>query len=207
MTTHIRRRLGMAGLLLLAPATAACGFSSQTDQSYQAAWGTNNRSGQVYVLNSVIVSSKSGTGTWAGTLANNSDTRSDKLVSITGGKGTISVNVPPGGEVDLGKSGQVQVAGSDIQPGSFVPLTLKFSSGQVTHLKTPVYPHSGDYAGVPVASSSSSSAKPSKGTKPSKGAKSRKAKPGAKASSSASPSAGTTPSSSASPSPSASPTK
>lgn len=201
MTTHIRRRLGMAGLLLLVPTAAACGFSSQTNQSYQPAWGTNNRAGQVYVLNSVVVSDKNGTGTWAGTLSNNSVSRSDKLVSITGGKGTISVTVPPGGEVNLAKSGQVQLSGSNIKPGVFIPLTLKFSSGQVTKIDTPVYPHSGDYASVPVGTSSSSAS-----AKPSKGAKSGKAKP-AKASSSASPSAGSTPSPSSSTSPSASPTK
>ncbi|MGH3414225.1 MAG: hypothetical protein ACRDPH_14215 [Marmoricola sp.] len=147
----VGRLLAAASLLLLVPLLAACGFNAQTDALYQAAAGTNNRSQPVYVLNSVVVTSKNGSGTWAGSLVNTNQRRADALVGMTGWSGGSQIRVGAGQLVNLGKSGKVTLKGAKIKPGAFIPLTLHFASGQTTHLLTPVLPYGphGQYSAVP----------------------------------------------------------
>ena len=78
MKSPSQRRLAIAALLLV-PALASCGFNAQTDQVYQAAVGINDRSGEVDILNALIVSGEDGSGTFAGTLVNK-DTTNDCLL-------------------------------------------------------------------------------------------------------------------------------
>lgn len=166
MKSPLRRRTAIAALLL-APALTACGFSAQTDQVYQPALGVNDRSGTVDVLNALIVSGEDGSGTFAGTLVNEDTTQDNTLDSVSGPGITASpstVDVPAGGNARLAESGAVTLQGSDIKPGSFVELTLSFTSGQTTTMKVPVVEATGDYSKVPLPGSSPTTS-PSKSPK------------------------------------------
>lgn len=158
MKSPIQRRVAIAALLL-APALTACGFNVQTDQVYQPAVGVNDRSGQVYVLNALVVSGADGSGTFAGTLVNTDTTDDDTLDTVTGSGITASsdpVDVPAGGNARLADSGDVTLEGDAIVPGRFVQVTLGFSSGQTTTMRVPVVAAAGDYADVPLPTASPS---------------------------------------------------
>lgn len=160
MKSPLRRRVTSGALLLLlVPLLAACGFGYQTDQVYQPATGTNDRSGQVYILNAMVVTVNGGKGTFAGTLVNEGETQ-DKLISVTGpgiqSSSQSQVTIPPGGIVNLSKSGQVWVSGPDIKPGSFVHLSLQFANGQSTEMDVPVITRTGYYGNVALPGSGSS---------------------------------------------------
>lgn len=159
MKSPNRRRVAIAALLL-APALTACGFNEQTDQVYQPAVGVNDRSGDVDILNALVVSGQDGSGTFAGTLVNTTS-QDDTLESVTGSSitaGRRTVDVPAEGSVPLADSGQVSVRGSGVKAGSFVELTFAFSSGQTTTMKVPVVEATGDYADVTQPASPSASA-------------------------------------------------
>lgn len=169
----LRRRVALAALLLLVPTLAACGFGDQTDQVYQAAVGVNDRTGQVWVLNGLIVSDTDGSGTFAGSLTNQ-DSKSAKLVSVTGAQGTVAISIPGNSLVNLGTTGLLRLKDPAITPGAFVPLTFEFSNGQISKVSVPVVNHSGDYSNVsvgplPSASPTSTPATSTKKKQPSAG--------------------------------------
>ena len=155
MKSPTQRRVAIAALLL-APALTACGFNEQTDQVYQPAVGVNDRSGGIDILNALVVSGTDGSGTFAGTLVNKSQTEDDTLEGVSGSGVTASrkaVDVPAGEAVPLAESGTLTLKGSDIVPGKWVELTFSFGSGQSTTLKVPVVEAVGDYSDVPLPSS------------------------------------------------------
>ncbi|MFL6060101.1 MAG: hypothetical protein ACJ72E_02630 [Marmoricola sp.] len=161
MKSLLQRRTAIAALLL-APTLAACGFSAQTDQIYQAAAGTNYRSGDVYILNAVVVSSAPGTGTFAGTLVNQTGDQA-VLTGVTGDGVTAqmgggeSLKVAPYGYNNLGEAGdtvppaKLSLTGSPdaIAPGKYLDLTFAFASGSTVTMQVPVYDTSAQYADVP----------------------------------------------------------
>ena len=180
MKSPIQRRVAIAALLL-APALTACGFSEQTDQVYQPGVGVNDRSGQVDILNALIVSAADGSGTFAGTLVNKNTKDDDTLTGVSGSGITapqqLSIDVKAGDNVPLADSGEVALKGSAIKAGDFVSLTFSFSSGQTSTVKVPVVAATGDYSAVPQPSESPSAS-------PSKAPKSPKASPSSSPSSS-----------------------
>jgi hypothetical protein len=150
-----QRRVAIA-VLLLAPALTACGFNVQTDQVYQPAVGVIDRTGDVDILNALIVSGEDGSGTFAGTLVNTAD-EDDRLDSVTGTGITASrrtVLVAAGDSVNFGDSGEVTLEGDDIKPGAFIELTFTFSSGQTTTVRMPVVEAGGDFSEVPLPAAS-----------------------------------------------------
>ena len=158
MKSPLKRRAAIVAALLLAPTLAACGFSAQTDQVYQAAAGVNDRSGVVEILNAQIVSATDGTGTFIAALDNNAST-ADKLVSVDGTGVTTTtkgVDIPADGVANLaqpaavGNPVQVQVDGAAVQAGKWVRLTFVFASGQSTQVLVPIVSDSADYTGVPL---------------------------------------------------------
>jgi hypothetical protein len=162
-----QRRVAIAALLL-APLLTACGFNEQTDQVYQPAVGVNDRSGNVDILNALIVSGTDGSGTFAGTLVNKNQTEDDALQSLSGPDVTASrgtVKVAAGQAALLADSGALSLTGDGIVPGKWVELTFVFSSGQSTTMKVPVVEASGDYADVPPPSTATPSSSPSKPSK------------------------------------------
>jgi hypothetical protein len=159
----IQRRLAIA-VLLLAPALGACGFSAQTDQVYQAAAGTNDRSGDVDVLNAVIVSSTDGSGTFAGSLVNTT-ANAAVLTSVTGSGVTAELaggkplHLAPYGSANLGAAATtapLTVSGTGVQPGKDVNLTFTFATGATVTMVVPVSAVGSDYGDVPLPSPSSS---------------------------------------------------
>ena len=157
MKSPIQRRVAIAALLL-APLLTACGFSEQTDQVYQPAVGSNDRSGSVDILDAVIVTGTDGSGTFAGTLVSK-ESKADHLDSVSGPgitSGRVNVEVPAYGTALLADTGAVSLEGSDITPGNIVDLTFSFASGQTTTMKVPVVAASGDFTGVPLPSPSAS---------------------------------------------------
>jgi len=160
VTPTLRRRVACAAALLLLPLLGACGFGFQTDKVYQPATGTDDRTGQVYILNALVVTLNGGKGTFAGTLVNENQTRPTKLVSITGANiqgSTTAVTLPPNKAVNLADSGQVTIGGPMVKAGNFVQMSFEFANGQSTKMDVPVVSRTGDYANVPLPGSSSSS--------------------------------------------------
>jgi len=145
------RRIAAASLLVLAPVLTACGFNAQTDAVYQSSTGVNARTGQVWVLNATVVTGTDGEGTFAGTLVNQSRTKSAQLVSVSGDTGAATVVVPPASPVNLATKGQIRISDPAIKPGAYVKLTLQFDNGQSTDLNVPVVSNTGDFAEVPVS--------------------------------------------------------
>ncbi|MGO4255578.1 hypothetical protein [Marmoricola sp. RAF53] len=153
MKSPSRRRAALAALLL-APTLAACGFNVQTDQVYQPAEGVNNRAGQVDILNATVVSGTDGSGTFAGTLVNNSQKDADQLTEVSGEGLDVTlpepIDIPAGGLVNLADEGTVSVEGESVVPGGYVMMTFVFANGQSTTVQVPVVVHGGDYADVPL---------------------------------------------------------
>ena len=155
MSTPARRSLAVAFLLLLVPVLGACGFSYQTDQVYQPAVGVNDRDGAVDVLSAVVVSGVDEEGTLVASLVNESE-EDDTLVEVTPADAEAGlttrvvepVEIPAGELVNLADLGAVSVTGSDIFPGEFARLLLRFESGQETELNIPVVAQSDVYSEV-----------------------------------------------------------
>lgn len=126
-----------------------------TDQEYIPARGVNDRSGQVDVLNVLIVSDTDGSGTVVAGLVNNG-TEGDTLTGVTVGGSEASVkktgtDIPVGGINNLGESGAVSASSQEIEAGTFVEVVFTFESAEAVTVHAPVVPHEGAYAEVPLA--------------------------------------------------------
>ncbi len=163
VAVNVRRRLATAVLLLAVPVLSSCtvNFGAQTDQVYTPATGVNDRSGQVDVLNALVVSAGTGSGTVIATLVNNDQTRADRLRGITGAGADASVTVTPGGPtaipagglLNLATAGRIVARGPQVVPGGIVTLRFAFDRAKAVTLDVPVVANTGAYADVPVPSS------------------------------------------------------
>jgi hypothetical protein len=162
MLRPVRRRIAVLAVVLLVPLLGACTY--QTNEVYQAAVGSNNRSGTVDILGAVIVSGTDGSGTFVTSLVNKDLEKSAKLTSVTGPSGvevqvTKQVEVEPDGIANFAELGAVSVKGESVKAGSWIRLTLEFDSGQKTTINTPVVNRDEEYSevapAVPSASPSS----------------------------------------------------
>jgi hypothetical protein len=160
---NVRRSIAAAAVLLAAPALSSCGvsFGAQTDQVYNPSVGVDDRSGQVDVLNALIVSGTDGSGTVVATLVNNDQQTDDTLKGVAGAGKDAGMTVKPGGDttipaggvLNLATKGAVTIRGQRVVPGNFVTITFSFDRAQSVTLDVPVVSHSNpDYAGVKVPS-------------------------------------------------------
>ncbi|HEX2550173.1 MAG TPA: hypothetical protein VHK64_01145 [Nocardioidaceae bacterium] len=160
---NVRRSIAAAAVLLAAPALSSCGvsFGAQTDQVYNPSVGVDDRSGQVDVLNALIVSGTNGSGTVVATLVNNDQQTDDTLKGVSGAGKDAGMTVKPGGDttipagglLNLATKGAVTIRGQRVVPGNFVTITFSFDRAQSVTLDVPVVSHSNpDYAGVKVPS-------------------------------------------------------
>jgi hypothetical protein len=160
---NVRRSIAAAAVLLAAPALSSCGvsFGAQTDQVYNPSVGVDDRSGQVDVLNALIVSGTDGSGTVVATLVNNDQQTDDTLKGVSGAGKDAGMTVKPGGDttipagglLNLATKGAVTIRGQRVVPGNFVTITFSFDRAQSVTLDGPVVSHSNpDYAGVKVPS-------------------------------------------------------
>ncbi|MGZ4437026.1 MAG: hypothetical protein ACXVW6_05270 [Nocardioidaceae bacterium] len=160
---NVRRNIAVVAMVVAAPVISACGvnFGAQTDQVYNAAVGVDNRSGQVNVLNALIVSGVDGSGTVVAGLVNKNQNRPDALTGITAGAPgenlTVSgptTTVPAGGTVSLATKGAYSAHGAPITGGSFVKLTFTFKNSQAVTVDVPVVLATNpDYKNVPLPKS------------------------------------------------------
>ncbi len=158
------RRTIAAGAVLLVPLLASCGFDRPTDKVYNPGVGVNDRSGQVNVLQALIVSGEEGSGTVVASLVNSNATQDDALTRIAGSGEDSSVSVTMNGSVDIPADGAAQLAeegitaeGRSVKSGTFVELTFSFERGENVTLQVPVVANRGDFAEVPLPGSSSPS--------------------------------------------------
>jgi hypothetical protein len=178
VAVNVRRRIALAVLPLALPVLSSCtvNFNEQTDQVYNPSAGVDDRSGQVDVLNALVVSGGEGSGTVVATLVNNDQTRADKLRSVSGSGADASLKVTPGGAtniaagglLNLATDGRIVVRGDQVKPGGTVSLTFSFERAKAITVDAPVLPNTGAYADVRVPSASSSATTaPSASTSPS----------------------------------------
>ena len=172
-----RRALTTAALTMLVVPLGAC-TAHGTDAVYTPAQGVNERSGEVDVLNAMIVSSEAGEGRVIAGLTNNNQSEADELTGISGVEDDSSVQVqleggatqvPAGGFLQLADSDgpRITVSGEAVSPGSFVRLSFEFGNAQPVELHVPVVEPGEDFADVVSPSSSASS--PSSSESPAEG--------------------------------------
>lgn len=162
----LRRGLVAVTAVLALPILSACaaGSSAQTNLPYQPAEGVNNRQGDIYALNTLIVTNDDGSGTLVASLVNNADiadtlksvevTDSDaqpmKVAMAAGG-----IQLPAGGAVQLADDGSVRVSSDKLLAGGLVSLTFSFDNAADVALDVPVVDVGTVYTDVPLGPSSS----------------------------------------------------
>jgi hypothetical protein len=162
-------RLLVVAAVLAVLSGCAANFGAQTQVRYQPGVGTDERNGDVYVLNAVVVADSAGTGTVVTNMI--SQVRDDyltdftassleggvldtsKLPAVTDGSAnapTDGVSLPLQTSVKLPDAALLQVEGPAVTPGSFVSLSLTFQEAAPLQLQVPVVSRSGAYSGIPV---------------------------------------------------------
>ncbi|HET7736040.1 MAG TPA: hypothetical protein VFK52_08710 [Nocardioidaceae bacterium] len=161
--TTLRTRLTQVALVLAVPALAACStnFGAPTDQDYIPARGVNERSGDVDVLNVVVVSDTDGRGTVVASLVNGTD-EDDTLTGVTvaGSEAEIAdarqnAAIPAGGSANLATAGAVTASSAEIEGGRFVEVVFTFQRAGTVTVEAPVVPHEGDFEDVPMGEATS----------------------------------------------------
>ncbi len=168
MNAPLRRSIAVASLVLV-PVLASCGFNRPTDRVYNPGVGVNERSGQVDVLNALVVSGADGSGALVATLANNNTADADALTQVSGsGEDTAvrvsldsPVDITRGGSVSVSDETEVPVEGDAVKPGAFIELTFTFEQAGPVTLQVPVVARRGPYQDIPVPSVAPTTAAPS----------------------------------------------
>ena len=157
----LRRSIAAALVVVTVPLLSSCAgnFNAQTDQPYNPAAGTDDRSGSVDVLNALIVSGTDGSGTVVASLVNNDQTHADRLTNVAGAGRDAGLSVTPGGSTTIAAGGMLNLAtqshitarGTRVVPGNFVEITFSFDRGAAITLGVPVVSAKNpDYAGIKV---------------------------------------------------------
>jgi hypothetical protein len=163
----LRRSIAVAALVL-APVLSSCGFNMPTDRVYTPGVGVNERSGQVDVLNALVVSGADGSGSLVATLSNNDQAEGDALTRVAGSGEDAAVRVTldspleltKGGSISVSDEAEVSVEGEPITPGAFVELTFTFEQAEPITVQVPVVARRGTYADIPVPSVAPTTAAP-----------------------------------------------
>ena len=167
----VRRRAAAVALVVTAPLLSSCGvnFGAQTDKVYNPSAGVDDRSGNVNVLNALVVSGSTGSGTVIATLVNENQTKADQLTSVAGAGADTSLEVTPGGTTDippagllnLATDGQIFVQGTSVVPGGYTEVTFSFANAKAITVDAPVVGASNPvYAGVALPSPAASASPP-----------------------------------------------
>lgn len=167
MNVPLRRNIAVAALVL-APVLSSCGFNMPTDRVYTPGVGVNERSGQVDVLNALVVSGADGSGSLVATLSNNDQAEGDALTRVAGSGEDAAVRVTldspleltKGGSISVSDEAEVSVEGEPITPGAFVELTFTFEQAEPITVQVPVVARRGTYADIPVPSVAPTTAAP-----------------------------------------------
>ncbi|GAB3257772.1 hypothetical protein GCM10027425_19020 [Alteromonas gracilis] len=154
-------RTRVAALALALPLMTGCGFDVATDQVYTPAVGMNDRSGEVDVLNALIVADGEGSGVFVAGLSNNDEDNPDELtgVQVEGAEvgETAPVEIAQGGYVNLATiDAPIVVSGEAVESGRFVRAALQFANAEAITIRIPVVAQSGPYADITVPEASPS---------------------------------------------------
>ncbi|WP_370617644.1 hypothetical protein [Mumia sp. Pv 4-285] len=158
MLTRSRRALVAVVVGLLAVVLAGCGtgFNAQTSAIYQAGVGTNDRSGDVDILNALFVMNDDDTATLSAGMVNQA-LQTDQLTSVeVVTRAGTPVEVTFDGPValpirrlyTLGQKPSVVITGDDLFAGQFVTATFTFANAGQVQLPMPVVTRTPMYADV-----------------------------------------------------------
>lgn len=174
---RISRRAAVVAAVVISalPVVAACGAGqdSASRKIDTPADGVITSTGDVRILNALVVAAPSGdTGTIAMTIANNG-TQPDELVGLTSSVGSVQVTgrtqIPAAATLGLVSGGTTQatITGLSAKPGETIQLTARFAqAGEVT-FGVPIYPAQSYFASLaPSASASPSAVTPPASTRP-----------------------------------------
>lgn len=146
----------MAGLLLMAPVVASCGFDYATNRVNTISMDVASRGGTLDAIGVVLVSAQPGSGTLVATFANQDPSEPATVEDVAGtGDPTVEavgfepIEVPPLGRVTTTdeEGGGIVVEGSFV-PGDFAPVELTFGDGTTASLNVPVVPGCRQWEGV-----------------------------------------------------------
>lgn len=169
-------RLVAGALVVATPLLGSCGFGKATDRPYTPGEGTNERSGDVKVLNAVVVSAQPESGTFIASLSNNGaeetsfeglEGAGDWSAALTVGEVDPAVELPVRGFANLAEEGGVPVSG-DFEPGDFLSLTLSFDGDTVT-MNVPVVFACDEFTGLDSSAGGGTSEEPTESESPSPG--------------------------------------
>jgi hypothetical protein len=151
--------------LAMASALSGCGasFDARTNVPYQPAQGITDRSGDIYLIDTLVVTDEDGNGTVVARLINK-QSDDDALVSISAVDSTgqtitteplgqpIALGVPPAADqsVQVGTDGALRLTGDNVVAGDFVKLTFTFARAAPLTIEAPVVPVGTLYGDIPV---------------------------------------------------------
>jgi hypothetical protein len=143
-----------APLALLLATGCAAGLHAQTLEPYAPADGVMATSGDIRVLNALVVSDETGgTGVVSLTIVNRGN-RDDSLTDLTSTDGTVDLtgtrDLPANRAVRFGATTEPSATIADLtrKPGQNITLTLRFAHSQPLTLNTIVVPAKGPYADI-----------------------------------------------------------
>ena len=149
----------------------AANFNAPTNEPYQPAAGISVRSGEVYAINTLVVTDGAGNGTVVASLINQQvDDDTLQSYSATDSSGADITTAPlsqpidlpaypsPHQAVQLGASGDLRLSGDNVEGGTFVDLTFTFGNAAPVKVEAPVVVGGADtvYADVPVGPTATS---------------------------------------------------
>jgi hypothetical protein len=145
--------LALSALALLTG--CAAGNGAQTLQPYSPADGVVANSGDIRVLNALVVADATGTtGVVSLTIVNRSSTRNDSLTNLTSTDGSVDLtgtrDLPSGRAVRFGATTEPSATISDLKrkAGQEITLTLSFARTEPLTVHTLVLPAKGAYADI-----------------------------------------------------------
>lgn len=163
--TRRARALTAATAVVAAAVLSACstGFGATSVQPYAPSDGILANSGDLRILNALVVSSSGGTtGVLSASIVNRG-TRPDKLTGVTSPDGTVDftgdATVTPKSAIRLGADTKASatMTGLTKLPGEVITLTLTFQRADPVTLRTVVVAATGEYATVTPAPTASPS--------------------------------------------------
>lgn len=147
-----RRTIATIALAVAAPfALSACGtsFGAQTNQQYQAAVGSNLRTGPIGVYNGLFVDNADGTATFSGGLLSTQD-QTIESVSVDGAAKKLAgpITLKADTLLTLGSAGEIVVRSPDIEAGDYVTISFAATPGGDVSIEVPVVARTEMYADV-----------------------------------------------------------
>lgn len=148
---RLRSLATAAAVIALAAPLSSCGFDYATERVYTVANGASNRTGEVDILNAVVVSAAEGSGTLITSFSNNSQTDEQTFTAVGGTDAAVTgaefdpITIAPGGLVNLADPPADVILTGDFAAGDFIPLAFEFGNGERITFNVPVVPNDFGY--------------------------------------------------------------